>query len=90
MSLRCVAEYLSLPCRAARRSPGMQAGKLARSRNAAANRADEVLGISVSLSTVLFKKFSVSTFFSFADNQSDDEFYAYETRQFGFHIGYRF
>jgi len=58
--------------------------------NAAANRVDEVLGISVSLSTVLFKKFAVSTFFSFADNQSDDEFYSYETRQFGFHIGYRF
>ena len=58
--------------------------------NAAANRGDEVLGISVSLSTILFKKFPVSAFFSFADNQSDDDFYAYETRQFGFQIGYRF
>lgn len=54
------------------------------------DRSDEVVGIYVSLSTVLFKKVNVSTFFSYTDNRSDDDFYAYESRQFGFQVGYRF
>jgi hypothetical protein len=54
------------------------------------DRSDEAVGIYVSLSTVLFKKVNVSTFFSYTDNRSDDDFYTYETRQFGFQIGYRF
>lgn len=54
------------------------------------NRSDEILSVHVSLSTVLFKKVNVSTFYTFTDNQSDDEFYAYESGQFGFQVGYRF
>lgn len=55
-----------------------------------ASRTDEVLSISVSLSTTLFKKVNVSTFFSYSDNQSDLDYYAYDTRQFGLQLGYRY
>lgn len=58
--------------------------------SAKASRTDDVLSISVSLSTVLLKKLAVSTFFTYSDNQSDDDYYAYESRQFGFQVGYRF
>jgi hypothetical protein len=55
-----------------------------------ASRSDEVYSINVSLSTTLLKKLSVSTFFSYSDNQSDVDYYAYDTRQFGFQVGYRY
>jgi len=55
-----------------------------------ANREDEILGINVALSTVVFKKVNLMTFFNYSDNRSDDQFFAYETRQFGFQLGYRF
>jgi hypothetical protein len=58
--------------------------------NAPPRRSDEVLAINVALSTVLFKKLATSIFFNFTDNRSDEDLYAYETRQFGFQVGYRF
>jgi hypothetical protein len=55
-----------------------------------ADRTDDIRAIHASLSTVLLRRVHTTIFFSFTDNDSDDPDYAFETRQYGFQLSYRF
>lgn len=53
-------------------------------------RKDEYWSIQVRLSTVVFKKMTLSAFVQYSENSFTPEGYDYDTRQFGFQVGYRF
>ena len=55
-----------------------------------ASRTDTVFAMNASLSTVLFRRFTVATFFRYMSSSSDLENYGYSTRQFGLQLGYHF
>lgn len=58
--------------------------------NASANAASEYYSVNASLGTTIFKRCSVSVFYSYSDNVTSQSGLAYSSSQMGFNLGYAF